>query len=137
MYLYFRTFNLYSTWWPIVPKLLSSLACITTDEYDKLVTRFKSDEQDLQEELTEASNKDETFLNSSLAVLDLAQKAGLLFREASEPRKQQLLTLVTSNLRLKNGKLVYDLREPFDVLLRFAETKEWLPRLDSNQWPIG
>jgi len=101
--------------------------CITTDEYDKLVTRFKSEEQDLQEELTDASRKDETFLNSSLAVLDLAQKAGLLFREDSEPRKQQLLTLVTSNLRLKNGKLVYDLREPFDVLLRFAETKEWLP----------
>ena len=106
---------------------------IATDEYDKLVTRFKSEELDLQEELTEASHKDETFLNSSLAVLDLAQRAGQIFREASETRKQQLLTLVTSNLRLKNGKLVYDLAEPFDVLLSLSETKEWLPGLDSNQ----
>ena len=109
---------------------------ITTDEYDKIVARFVSDEQDIQEELAQCTKKDNTFLDSSLMVLDLAQRAGQLFREASEVKKQQILNLVTSNLILKNGKLVYDLREPFDVLLSLAKTKDWLPGPDLNRRPI-
>lgn len=110
---------------------------ITTDEYDNIVATFQADEQDIQEELTDATKQDNTFLNSSLMVLDLAQKAGQLFKDASETKKHKILNLVTSNLSLKNGVLVYDLREPFDVLLNLSKTKEWLPGSDSNRRPIG
>ena len=110
---------------------------ITTDEYDKIVAQFVSKEQDIQEELAENTRQDNTFLESSLTVLDLAQRAGQLFRNASEVKKQKILNLVISNLQLKDGKLVYNLREPFDVLLSLAETKEWLPGSDLNRRPIG
>ena len=110
---------------------------ITTDEYDKIVARFRSEEQDVQEEIKEASSQDNNFLDSSLMVLDLAQNAHEYFSGASESKKQKILNLVTSNLQLKNGMLVYDLREPFDALLNLSKTKEWLPGSDSNRRPIG
>jgi hypothetical protein len=91
----------------------------------------------LHEEIKEASSQDNNFLDSSLMVLDLAQNAHQYFSEASESKKQKILNLVTSNLQLKNGTLVYDLAEPFDVLLNASKTQEWLPRSDSNRRPIG
>ena len=100
---------------------------ITIDEYDKLVARFRSEEQDIHEETREASSQDNDFLDSSLMILELSQNAHEYFSGASESKKQKILNLVTSNLQLKNGMLVYDLREPFDALLNLSKTKGWLP----------
>ena len=92
-----------------------------------------NEEQDTQE----AARVDNGFLESSLTVLELAQSASQYFQEASEPKKQKILNLVLSNLQLKSDKLVYKLREPFDILLNASKTQEWLPRSDSNRRPIG
>ncbi len=110
---------------------------ITTDEYDKIVARFRSEEQDIHEEMKDASTQDNNFLDASLMVLDLAQNACRYFLGASEDKQQQILNLVTSNLRLKDGKLVYDLAEPFNVLLNASKTKEWLPRSGLNRRQVG
>ena len=110
---------------------------ITTDEYDKLVARFKNEEQDAQEELKDITQMDNGFLESSLTVLELSQRASQYFQEASEPKKQKILNLVLWNLRLKDGGLVYDLREPFNVLLDASKTKNWLRGSGSNRRPSG
>ena len=110
---------------------------ITTDEYDKLVARFMNEEHDIQDELKESTRVDNGFLESSLTVLELAQNASRYFQEASEAKKQQILNLVLWNLQLKDGKLVYELRPPFDILLNASKTQEWLPGSDSNRRPSG
>lgn len=110
---------------------------ITTAEYDKHLQGFVQQEQELQEELDEASKADTKFLKTSLSVLELAQNASVIFKEAQPERKQQILNFVTSNLWWNGEKLLYKLEEPFEVLLDASKTENWLPRLDSNQWPFG
>ncbi len=87
----------------------------------------------MQEELDEASKADTKFLKTSLSVLELAQNASVIFKEAQPERKQQILNFVTSNLWWNGEKLLYKLEEPFEVLLDASKTENWLPRLDSNQ----
>ena len=110
---------------------------ITTDEYDKLVARFVSEEQDIQEELGEVTEQDNKFLEASLMILDLAQNAGQYFRGASETKKHKILNLLIWNLRMDNEKLLYDLREPFAGLRDLAKRQDWLRRSDLNRRPIG
>ena len=86
----------------------------------------------------------------SIRLLELAQKAGALFRKQSPVEKRRLLSFVLSNCTWKGGQLTAAYRQPFDLLVKNVISLEaktpaehaqagisgnWLPRLDSNQRP--
>ena len=57
-----------------------------------------------------------------------------LFSESSElDEKRQIINFLFRNLTLTNGKLGYELKNPFDKMDFSEHCSNWLPGLDSNQ----
>lgn len=105
--------------------------------YDKMILDCKCKDTELLEELQGHSKADETFLISSSYVLELANKAGDLFAGSQAAKQNQLLRFVFANCSVKGEKLMPKMKKPFEGIVKCNESKNWLPRLDSNQRPIG
>ena len=89
----------------------------------------------------------QTYFEEGIKLLELAQRAHVLF-ERQEPReKRKLLNFVLSNCTWKDGELTATLRQPFDLLAqttavaarvtasgqaRSAKKEIWLGDVDSN-----
>jgi hypothetical protein len=58
----------------------------------------------------------QVYFDEGIRLLELAQKAGKLFREQPAAEKRQLLGFVLSNCAWKNGQLTAAFRQPFDLL---------------------
>ena len=55
-------------------------------------------------------------------------------RDSSElNEKRQIINFLFRNLALTNGKLGYELKNPFDKMDFAEHCSDWLPGLDSNQ----
>lgn len=65
-------------------------------------------------------NADETCLITAKNVLDLAKRAKEIFMSSKLSKKQQLLNLVFSNLKLEGKKLLVTPREQFSTLLAMS-----------------
>ena len=88
------------------------------------------------------------YLEDSNRILELAQNAFSLYITQDNFEKRKLLCLLLSNSVVRDGKIEYKLRKPFDTLADGIEeerdleakkvpfearNKNWLPRQDSNQ----
>ena len=92
-------------------------------------------------------SEDVVFRDEGIRLLELAQKAGALFRKPYPAEKRRLLGFVLSICSWKDGRLTAAYRQPSDLLAKNvialknkkpaeqAQTgisENWLPRLDSN-----
>lgn len=110
---------------------------ITADKYDSLIEEWKAQETALLEELQGHSEADQAFLISCSYILELAKRASELFTRSQPDQKNRLLRFVFANCSVKGGKLIPKLKKPFEGIVQCNKSKNWLPRLDSNQQPIG
>jgi hypothetical protein len=72
------------------------------------------------------------YLDEGIRLLELAQKAGSLFRNQSPAEKRQLLGFVLLNCTWKDRQLAAECRQPFDLLAKNVialETKNRLSML--------
>ncbi len=121
---------------------------IDTDFFDRKAAEWRSEQQKCLELIRGHQDANQTYLNEGIRLLELAQKAGRLFRQQSAAEKRRLLGFVLSNCTWKDGQLTAAYRQPFDLLAKnviVLETKKpaertqtgnfdnWLPELDSNQ----
>jgi site-specific DNA recombinase len=98
----------------------------------------------------EHQDANQTDFDEGIRLLELAQKAGKLFRQRSSAEKRRLLGFVLSNCAWRDGRLTAAYRQPFDLLAKNVvrlETKmpaehapigisdNWLRLLGSNQRP--
>lgn len=93
----------------------------------------------------------------------MASRASLAFKKEDNPTKREILKSISSHIYLQGGKLRFEFRKPFDILLKEPPVQalnktskkqefepnehqekaknsafgsqffEWLPRLGSNQ----
>ncbi len=105
---------------------------ITTDDFDKIMQNFKSEEQDLIIQLEEYTKANQNFYITSNAILNLASKAYALFESSEAQEKTQLLGFLLQNLFLEDKKLLYELKLPFRGIVQYAKTGKLLPGQDSN-----
>ena len=84
-------------------------------------------------QLNAHSQADNAFTTTVESIFALASHAGELFKSSKVEQKRALLNLLLSNCELKDKKLVYSIRKPFDVLLNMNGCQSWLGQLDSNQ----
>ena len=84
-------------------------------------------------ELEAHSEAEEDFAITSIYLLELANRTSEIFKSSKVEQKQHLINFVLSNLQLKDKKLLYEAKKPFDLLLQMAKNQDWLPGLDSNQ----
>lgn len=123
---------------------------IDTDFFDRKAAEWRAEQRKCLELIRDHQDANQTYLDEGIRLLELAQKAGALFRKQSPAEKRRLLGFVLSNCTWKDGQLTAAYREPFDLLAknvialekkkpaehaRTGISENWLPRLDSNQRP--
>ncbi len=79
------------------------------------------------------SKADEEFITTVESLLFVASHVKELFKSSKVEQKREILNLLLSNCELKDKKLVYSIRKPFNILMELNGCKAWLGQLDSNQ----
>ena len=125
---------------------------IDTDFFDRKAAEWRTEQQKCLELIRGHQDANQTYLDEGIRLLELAQKAGRLFRQQSSAEKHRLLGFVLSNCTWKDGQLTAEYRQPFDLLAKnvvaFEKKQQekgsekgdfdnWLPGPDSNQRPSG
>ncbi len=67
--------------------------------------------------------------------LEFASKAHDLFKSSKTAEKRRIIALVFPNLEMNSAKLVFKLRQPFDMMVNLSTRVEWLPGKGSNLRP--
>ena len=81
---------------------------ITVDDYDKYVTKYKTEMEDLDRKLVECTNNDKTF--------DLTSKAKRIFESLQPEQKNKILRMLLANPTLNEKRLQLPLSKLFSVL---------------------
>ena len=74
----------------------------------------------------------ESYMLKGVELLELAERSSELFVKQTPREKRRLLKTVLSNPRVKDGKVLYNWKSPFDLMAKRAFSKEWGGRWDSN-----
>lgn len=101
---------------------------LATDDYDRMVRKYKDEQQNLLMQYEEHSEADKNFYITANKVLDLSQRAWELFQNSEPKEKTQLVGFLLQNLSLQERNLLFEVKSPFSGILEYAKTKEWLRR---------
>lgn len=104
------------------------------DVFDRMVNKIELRQKDILEELEDHSDGDKAFVIGASYLLDVCSRASELFdsKNSKLEQKRYLLDFVLSNMTLEGEKLHFTLKEPFDVIIKMHESKNWRPGQDSN-----
>ncbi len=109
---------------------------ITTDMFNKKLKEYKERQSELLEEMQKHTKADEKYYITINTVLSLAQRAYEIFKNSEVSEKRQLLNFLLQNCELKDKKLLFKLKAPFDTALEAGRCSEMLRGSDSNRRPI-
>lgn len=91
---------------------------ITKDDYDKKLKSLKERQYELNLQLEEHTRADENYYITVSNVFNLAKNALGLFKSSEVPEKRALLNFLLQNSLIEGKKLTFELRKPFDLLLK-------------------
>jgi site-specific DNA recombinase len=109
---------------------------ITTPDYDKYVTKYKAEKEELEYRLVEYTNNDKSFILTATHLLELAQNARSIFQSSQPAQKNKILKALLANCQINEKRLQLNLLKPFSVLIDSTLSQNWLPGSDSNRRPI-
>lgn len=107
---------------------------ITQEEYADKKNDIEKELYDVGVRLEAHSKADDDFITTVESLLSVASHASDLFKSSKVEQKRALLNLLLSNCELKNKKLVYSIKKPFNILMELNGCQSWLGQLDSNQY---
>jgi site-specific DNA recombinase len=85
--------------------------------FDKKNEQYEEEKRKIELEIEKYKKLDKQWFQTATLYLELSQNAGKLFRKASDSRKNELLNFVFQNLILKDKKLEFTYKKPFDILV--------------------
>jgi hypothetical protein len=89
-----------------------------TDFFDRKATEWREKQRKCLELIREHQYANQTYLDEGIRLLELAQRAGALFRKQFPAEKRRLLGFVLSNCTWKDDRLTAAYRQPFDLLAK-------------------
>ncbi len=123
---------------------------IDREFFERMAGDWRVEQQKCLALIGDHQNANQTYMSEGIRLLELAQRAGFLFRQQQRAEKRQLIGFVLSNCTWKDGQLTAEYRQPFDLLAknvsalgaeklsRSAKSRDfdnWLPGTDSNRRP--
>jgi hypothetical protein len=100
----------------LLAKYIEHNSSITNVMYDKKMSELESRQQELLLQLEEYTQADHEYHITVSRVLDLAKRASKIFESSEVNEKRQILGILLSNCRISEGKLLWELKSPFDVI---------------------
>lgn len=77
---------------------------ITTADYDKYVTKYKAEKDELEYKLVEYTNNDKSFVLTAEHLLRLAQNAQTIFQSSQPAQKNKILKALLANCQIDQKK---------------------------------
>ncbi len=106
---------------------------LTKDEFLDQKQELLNDRKDAEEKLGDNQASIDSWLELCTKYLNTAFSARETMTEGEPEEKRNLILDVGQNLILKDGKLQFSFKEPYNVLLLPEYRSNVLPVLDSNQ----
>ncbi|GFO59298.1 serine recombinase [Geomonas silvestris] len=121
---------------------------ITPEQFVRYSEKFKGELREIDNSIRGHQYPNHKYLDDATRLLELAQNGARLYSTQNMEEKRRVLRLVHSNSTWDEGKLVPNLRKPFDIIavtnkaykekkVTFPEENDlsefWLPNPDSNQ----
>ncbi len=125
---------------------------IPNEYYEQKSNQWRREQEDVLRKIEKHQGANRAYLDEGIRILELSQRAGMLYEKQTPHEKRRLLNFVLSNSLWKDGKLIPNYRKPFDLLavtnLEHQKQKAtslaenglfdiWLPGTDSNRQPSG
>ncbi len=125
---------------------------ITGSYYDQKSRDWREEQDSILRKIEKHQNANHAYLDEGIRILELSQRAVVLYEKQEMAEKRRLLNFVFSNSIWKDGQLHPNYRKPFDMIASadIAYQKEtafspqkndlfeiWLPGTDSNRQPSG
>ena len=104
---------------------------ITKDMFNKKLKEYKERQAEINEEMQKYTDADENYYLTANTVLNLAQRAKEIFDSSEPEKKRQLLNFLLQNLELKDKKLLYKAKTPFDTVLAYSKCSNLLRIVDN------
>jgi site-specific DNA recombinase len=118
---------------------------IDAEFFDRQAAQWRTEQVNILRNIEMHATANQNYIEEGIKLLQLARRAHELFENQSAHEKRRLLDFVLSNSVWKNGKLLAEYRQPFDVLAvaiasdqrttsleptRAVENENWLPESD-------
>jgi hypothetical protein len=103
---------------------------ITTPDYDKYVTKYKAEKEELEYRLVEYTNNDKSFILTATHLLELAQNARSIFQSSQPAQKNKILKALLANCQINEKRLQLNLLKPFSVLVESTLSQNWLTTIE-------
>lgn len=105
---------------------------IKQEAYDAKSPVLNQEMELVNVEISKHKSADRAFYQEIEGFLTFCSEAPALFKSSSPALKRELLRFVISNLVLRDKKLEFSLRIPFNIVAKYAENENWQGRSDSN-----
>ena len=125
---------------------------VTREFFDRKSGLWREEQSKISAEIATHRNANLSYIDSGVRILELAQRAEILYQTQPMQERRKLLRFVFQNSTWKHGHLSPVYRKPFDFLVEnYQRAKQadagsatkmsineiWLPGRDSNPRPIG
>ncbi len=105
---------------------------LNKEEFMAMKKRLKDRQLEINELVHAYDVTDDEFNNRLCLLLNMADHAAKHYTGSGINEKRELLSFVFQNLTLKEKKLEYTMRYPFNLFADANKTGEWCPGKDSN-----
>lgn len=98
---------------------------ITESEYDRFYQSLRDQLNEITSQLDGLQTAEDNYYMASKGVLNVVKCAYEHFVGSEVEGKRQLIKLVLSNVRVTDGKVLYDVKKPFDLIVNCSEGQLW------------
>ena len=108
---------------------------VSKEEFIKNKKRLKDRQYEITELIHAYDITEDEFNNRLICLINIANGASRAFRGSDIHEKREMLSFIFQNLTLKEKKLEYTMRYPFNLFADANKTGEWCRLEDSNLRP--
>jgi site-specific DNA recombinase len=87
---------------------------ISQEFFEMKTAEWRKEQESILTKIEKHQNADQAYLDEGIRLLELAQRAAILYEKQDMSEKRRLLNFVCSNSIWKDGKLIPNYRKPFD-----------------------
>jgi DNA invertase Pin-like site-specific DNA recombinase len=106
---------------------------ISFEFYEKKLAEYSQERDNTLNQIAKYNGANLNYFEAGSNILALATKAKDIFLARTSEEKRQLLSFVVSKIILKDGKLEFEYKKPFDLLIDRAKSQKLWTLADSNR----
>ncbi|MDE3244286.1 MAG: zinc ribbon domain-containing protein [Nitrospirota bacterium] len=103
----------------------------------RMIEEWRKEQTQLLAQIRCHQAANQNYLEEGIKLLELANRAYVLYQSQPASEKARLLKIIQSNCTWDGVTPRPEYRKPFDLLAKGLSSKDWLPGQDSNLRPIG